>query len=140
MGQCIDPRLTSLFRSWSLLSNCLRWSSALMLLQWTKDCNFDLYRSYRVVRTGPPGYRYADCPLPSAIWPKRPSTIDFDRRRSIEGDIERQQSIEGEKGKKKKKRGRRKKNLVSSLPVRRRCPRVARVSLPPSPVGDFSPA
>ncbi|RZS18579.1 hypothetical protein BHM03_00050859, partial [Ensete ventricosum] len=112
-----------------------------MLLQWTKDCNFDLYRSYRVVRTGPPGYRYADCPLPSAIWPKRPSTIDFDCRRSIEGDIERRQSIEGEKGKKKKKkRGRRKKYLASSLPVRRRRLGVARVSLPPSPAGDFSPA
>ncbi|RWW82835.1 hypothetical protein BHE74_00008684 [Ensete ventricosum] len=39
----------------------------------------------------------------------QPLAVDFDRRRSIEGEIDRRQSIEGEKGK-KKKRKRRKKN------------------------------
>ncbi|RWW20251.1 hypothetical protein GW17_00015654 [Ensete ventricosum] len=39
----------------------------------------------------------------------QPSTIDFGRRRLIEGEFDHRRSIEGEKGKKKKKRKRRKK-------------------------------
>ncbi|RWW29991.1 hypothetical protein GW17_00005451 [Ensete ventricosum] len=43
-----------------------------------KECNFDLYRLVQAVCTGPPGYRYVDCPLPG-------STTKIDHRRSIEG-------------------------------------------------------
>ncbi|RWW41129.1 hypothetical protein BHE74_00053403 [Ensete ventricosum] len=82
-----------------------------------KDCNFDLYCPVRVLRTGPPCYRYADRPLLGTI-------AKIDRRRSIEGEIGRRRSIEGKKGKKKKKRkrrkeGRRKKYLTPSLPADR---------------------
>ncbi|RWW31991.1 hypothetical protein GW17_00003356 [Ensete ventricosum] len=101
MGQCIDPRLTSLSRSWSLLSNCLRWSSALMLFQWTKDCNFDLYRSYRVVRTGLPGYRYADCPLPSGMAKTTISIVDG-RLREISNVGNR---LREKKGRRRRRRG-----------------------------------
>ncbi|RWW71217.1 hypothetical protein BHE74_00021066 [Ensete ventricosum] len=57
-----------------------------------KDCNFDLYRPYRAVCTGLPGYRYADRPLSGSI-----------------AKIGRWRSIEGEKGKKKKKRRKKRK-------------------------------
>ncbi|RWV97512.1 hypothetical protein GW17_00039692, partial [Ensete ventricosum] len=93
-----------------------------------KFCNLDLYRPIRAVHIGPLGYWYADRPLLGG-------TAKIDRRRSIEG----------EKGKKKKKRKIRKKKRrrrppfpAPSLPVRRRCPRVARASS--LPAGDFSPA
>ncbi|RZS20983.1 hypothetical protein BHM03_00053563, partial [Ensete ventricosum] len=41
-----------------------------------KVCNFDLYRLVWVVRTSPPGYWYADRPLPG-------DTVKIDCRRSI---------------------------------------------------------
>ncbi|RWW76275.1 hypothetical protein BHE74_00015640, partial [Ensete ventricosum] len=91
----------------------------------SKVFHTDLYRPYRVVCTGPLGYRYVDCPLSGGI-------AKIDHRRSIEG----------ERGKKKKKRKRRmrkeekkKEYLASSSPVRRRCPRVARAPPTPSPAG-----
>ncbi|RZS24268.1 hypothetical protein BHM03_00057325 [Ensete ventricosum] len=62
----------------------------------TKVCNTDGYCSYRVVRTGLPVDRYADCPLPgdTADWgcfypvttQNRPVTIDFNHRRQLSGD------------------------------------------------------
>ncbi|RWV92972.1 hypothetical protein GW17_00044603 [Ensete ventricosum] len=39
----------------------------------------------------------------------RPSAVDFERRQSIEGEIDRRRLIEGEKGKKKKRQRRKKK-------------------------------
>ncbi|RWW05402.1 hypothetical protein GW17_00031324 [Ensete ventricosum] len=104
----------------------------------TKICNFD-----RAVHTGPLGCRYVDRLLPGGSAKNRPSTVDFGRRGSIEGEIDRGRSIEREKGKKKKKRKRRKKekrrkkNLAPThgpcscivaarwppAPARRRCPR-----------------
>ncbi|RWW42985.1 hypothetical protein BHE74_00051411, partial [Ensete ventricosum] len=100
-------------------------------------CNFDLYRPVRVVHTGPPGYRYADCPLPGGFVKNRPSTVDFgcrrlieeeiDLRRSIEREIDRRRSIEEEKGKKKRKRKKKEEgkkeclaSVSSSLACRRR--------------------
>ncbi|RWW56186.1 hypothetical protein BHE74_00037108 [Ensete ventricosum] len=72
--------------------------------------HIDLYRSYKAVHTGPPGYRYMDRPLLGGT--------EIDRRRSIEG----------EKRKKKKKRKRRRKKkkeyLATSSPVCRRHPRL----------------
>ncbi|RWW27194.1 hypothetical protein GW17_00008385 [Ensete ventricosum] len=57
----------------------------------------------------------------------RPSAIDFNHRRSIEGEIDRRRSIEGEKGKKKKKKRRRGEEEptfhVTSSPAHRRRPR-----------------
>ncbi|RWW38176.1 hypothetical protein BHE74_00056609, partial [Ensete ventricosum] len=96
----------------------------------------DLYRPVWVVRTGPPGYRYADCSLPGVV-------AKIDHRRSIEG----------EKGKKKKRKRRKKKEeekkkeyLAPSSPARRRCGRPARrcrprsrVAREPSLACDFSP-
>ncbi|RWW14645.1 hypothetical protein GW17_00021563 [Ensete ventricosum] len=79
----------------------------------------DLYRPYRAVHTGPPGYQYADRSLLGG-------TAKIDCRRSIEG----------EKGKKKKKRKRRKKKKKR----RRRIPRVVLARVPSPPTGDFSPA
>ncbi|RZS09399.1 hypothetical protein BHM03_00040475 [Ensete ventricosum] len=89
-----------------------------------KVFHIDLYRPYRVVRTGPLGYRYADHPLLGG-------TAKIDHRRSIEG----------EKGKKKKKRKRRQKKeeekkkefLVPSSPVRRRSRAAAALARKPSP-------
>ncbi|RWW02418.1 hypothetical protein GW17_00034495 [Ensete ventricosum] len=82
----------------------------------------------------PVGCRNADRPLPGGTAKNRPSTVDFNRRRPIEGEIDRQRLIEGE-GKKKKKRKRRKKEKrrkeiipsarALSPPVRYRRPRVA---------------
>ncbi|RZS00856.1 hypothetical protein BHM03_00030642, partial [Ensete ventricosum] len=75
-----------------------------------KECNFDLYRSVWAVRTGPPGYRYADQLLPGG-------TTKIDRWRLIEGEIDCRRSIEGEKGKKKKKkRKKRKKKKKREVP------------------------
>ncbi|RRT68673.1 hypothetical protein B296_00007552 [Ensete ventricosum] len=59
-------------------------------------------------------YRSARLPVcgSAATWRYRQnqsSTIDFGRRRLIEGEFDRRRSFEGEKGKKKKKRKRRKK-------------------------------
>ncbi|RWW04955.1 hypothetical protein GW17_00031789 [Ensete ventricosum] len=81
-------------------------------------CNFNLYRSERVVHTGPPGCRYADRPLPCGTVKNRQSTVDFGR----------QWPIEGEKGKKKKRKRRKEKrgeeeNLAPSSPAHRRRPR-----------------
>ncbi|RRT36075.1 hypothetical protein B296_00040217, partial [Ensete ventricosum] len=53
-----------------------------------KECNFDLYRLVRVVRTSPPGYRYVDSPLPGG-------TAKIDCRRPIEREIDRRWLIEG---------------------------------------------
>ncbi|RZR95513.1 hypothetical protein BHM03_00024364 [Ensete ventricosum] len=46
--------------------------------------NFDLYRPVRAVHTGPPGYRYADRPLPGGSVKNRLSAVDFGPRRPIE--------------------------------------------------------
>ncbi|RWW07515.1 hypothetical protein GW17_00029110 [Ensete ventricosum] len=84
----------------------------------------------RAICTGPPGYRYADHPLPGG-------TGKIDRQRPIEGEIDHRRSIstigsrlrekkkeEAEEKKKeaeeKKKERRRKKYLLSP---RHRCPR-----------------
>ncbi|RWW23242.1 hypothetical protein GW17_00012521 [Ensete ventricosum] len=50
----------------------------------------------------------------------RLSTVDFDRRRSIEGEIDRQRLIEEEKGKKKKRKRRKKKKRRISTSCRPR--------------------
>ncbi|RZR77070.1 hypothetical protein BHM03_00002046 [Ensete ventricosum] len=67
----------------------------------------------------------------------QPSTIDFGRRRLIEGEFDRRRSIEGEKGKKKKKRKRRKKKtsfpraiLARALSPPVGCPRPQAIFLP----------
>ncbi|RRT48309.1 hypothetical protein B296_00053190, partial [Ensete ventricosum] len=98
----------------------------------------DLYRSYRAVRTCPPGYQYADRPLPG-------DTAKIDRQRSIEREIDRRRSIEGEKGKtrrrgkEERRRGEEERipravlTRMSSLVCRRRPrSRVAREMSPPS--------
>ncbi|RWW46814.1 hypothetical protein BHE74_00047235, partial [Ensete ventricosum] len=74
-----------------------------------KVCNFDIYRPVRVVHTDPPSYRYTDRPLPSGSTKNRPSTIDFDSRQSIEGEIDRRRLIERGKGRKKKRKKKKKK-------------------------------
>ncbi|RZR99163.1 hypothetical protein BHM03_00028663 [Ensete ventricosum] len=98
----------------------------------TKVCNFDLYRPVWAVHTGPPGYRYADRPLPGGSVKNRPSAVDFGRRRPIEEEIDRRRSIEEEKGKKKRKRKKEKEEgkkeylaRAPSLPACCRRPRVA---------------
>ncbi|RWW31148.1 hypothetical protein GW17_00004238 [Ensete ventricosum] len=106
-----------------------------------KVCNFDIYRPVWAVHTDPPSCRYADRPLPGGSTKNQLSAVDFDRRRSIEGEIDRRRLIEREKGKKKKKRKkkktkekRRKRILIAraqSSPVRCRRPLIA---------GAFSPA
>ncbi|RWW09616.1 hypothetical protein GW17_00026885 [Ensete ventricosum] len=58
----------------------------------------------------------------------RPSAIDFGRRRSIKGEIDRRRSIEGEKGKKKKRKRRKNKKEVPHV-VLARAPSPARGSL-----------
>ncbi|RWW38057.1 hypothetical protein BHE74_00056745, partial [Ensete ventricosum] len=64
----------------------------------------------------------------------------FDRRRPIDGEIDRWRSIEEEKGKKKKRKRRKQKYLTPSSPTCPRHPLVAREPLPPSPpAGDFCP-
>ncbi|RWW28037.1 hypothetical protein GW17_00007512 [Ensete ventricosum] len=102
---------------------------------WSKECNFDLYCPVRVVSTGLLCYRYADRPLLGGYCQNRLSVVNFGRRWSIEGEIDRRRLIEGEKGKKKKKkrkrrkkkkRGRRKKYLALSSSARRCRLRVAR--------------
>ncbi|RRT71058.1 hypothetical protein B296_00029826 [Ensete ventricosum] len=89
-------------------------------------CNFDLYTwygRYVLVRqvTGTWIARYWAV-LPKSTVGDRfwPLAVDFGRRRSIEGEIDRRRLIEGEEGKKKKKwkirkkkRRRRKKYLLS---------------------------
>ncbi|RZS07928.1 hypothetical protein BHM03_00038845 [Ensete ventricosum] len=89
--------------------------------------------TYRAVHIGSSGCRYVDYLLSSGTVKNRSSAVDFGRRRSIEGEIG---SIEGEKGKKKKRKRRKKKRRrkpsvvlahASSLPLRRRHPRVAHV-------------
>ncbi|RWW47730.1 hypothetical protein BHE74_00046250 [Ensete ventricosum] len=49
-------------------------------------------------------------PLPGGFAKNQPSAVDFDRRRPIDGEIDRRRSIEQEKGKKKKKKRKRRKN------------------------------
>ncbi|RWW69693.1 hypothetical protein BHE74_00022695, partial [Ensete ventricosum] len=89
----------------------------------------DLYRPYRAVRTSPPGYQYADRPLPG-------DTAKIDRQRSIEREIDRRRSIEGEKGKtrrrgKEERRGEEERipravlTRMPSPPTRRLCVAVA---------------
>ncbi|RZS00040.1 hypothetical protein BHM03_00029709, partial [Ensete ventricosum] len=76
----------------------------------TKVGNFDLYRPIRAVHTGPPGYRYADHPLPGG-------TTKIDRRRSIKrekGKKKKKKKKKKRKKRKKKKRRRRKKK--TSIP------------------------
>ncbi|RWW69203.1 hypothetical protein BHE74_00023221 [Ensete ventricosum] len=72
-------------------------------------CNFDLYCPVWAAHTGPSSCRYVDRPLPGSSAKNRPSAVDFDRRRSIEGEINRRCSIEQEKGKKKKKKKKKRK-------------------------------
>ncbi|RWW50352.1 hypothetical protein BHE74_00043408, partial [Ensete ventricosum] len=69
----------------------------------------------------------------------RPSAVEaagFDRRRSIEGEINRRWSIEGEKGKNKKRRRRKKKMIHTSFPRAI----LDRTPSPSSPIGDSSPS
>ncbi|RWW20792.1 hypothetical protein GW17_00015077 [Ensete ventricosum] len=88
-------------------------------------------------------YRYTNCPLPGGSAKNRSSTVDFDRRRSIEEEIDRRRSIEREidhrrlieeeKGKNKRKREKKKRRRRNTSPVRRPCPPVvACTSLPPA--------
>ncbi|RZS27461.1 hypothetical protein BHM03_00060939 [Ensete ventricosum] len=80
------------------------------------------------------GYRYADRPLPGG---NRPSAVDFDHRRSIEG----------EKGKKKKRKRRKKKRrrripravLTRTPSPLAGCPRPVLARTLSLPAGDFSP-
>ncbi|RRT74287.1 hypothetical protein B296_00021136, partial [Ensete ventricosum] len=63
------------------------------------------------------------------------SAVDFNCRRSIEGEIDRRRSIEGEKGKKKKKKKKRRGEEeptfhVTSSPAHRRRPRPRAIFLP----------
>ncbi|RWW43211.1 hypothetical protein BHE74_00051153 [Ensete ventricosum] len=89
--------------------------------------------SYRPVCTGPVADWYVDRSLPggTAKIDRRRSisfiggrfrllAVDFDRRRSIEGEIDHRRSIEEEKGKKKKRKRRKKKRKRSTS----RCPRL----------------
>ncbi|RWW90221.1 hypothetical protein BHE74_00000621 [Ensete ventricosum] len=71
-----------------------------------KECNFDLYCPVRALHTGPPGYRYADRPLPGG-------TTKIDHRRSIERKEERRKRGKEERG----RRGAEEKS--TSSPVRR---------------------
>ncbi|RRT65672.1 hypothetical protein B296_00017387 [Ensete ventricosum] len=99
-----DGRLIATASSKGTLIRIFRKSSRI------KECNFDLYRSVWAVRTGPPGYRYADQLLPGG-------TVKIDRWQLIEGEIDCRRSIEGEKGKKKKKkRKKRKKKKKREVP------------------------
>ncbi|RWW15758.1 hypothetical protein GW17_00020389 [Ensete ventricosum] len=81
--------------------------------------------------------RYRVVPLKSTVDDRfRLSAIDFDRRRSIEGEIDRRRLIEEEKGKRRKKKYLAA-VLACSLLVR---PRVTReMSLPSQPAGDYRP-
>ncbi|RWW15987.1 hypothetical protein GW17_00020157 [Ensete ventricosum] len=128
---------------------CQKWTGSVLVQPWTKTSlviadrdyavgeqvyNFNLYRPYRAVYTGPAGYGYTDHLLPGG-------TTKIDRRRLIEGEIDRRWSIKREKG--KRKRRKKKKEVppfpVLSLPARRCRPRPRVGRAPPSPVGDFSP-
>ncbi|RWW20668.1 hypothetical protein GW17_00015213 [Ensete ventricosum] len=101
------------------------------------------------MRTG----RYQAVPLRSIVGGRfRPSTVDFCRLRSIQGEIDRRRSIEEEKGKEEKKKRRRSTSRHPSgdsargSPASRRrsrCPSAvaARAALAPSrPAGFFLPA
>ncbi|RWW82891.1 hypothetical protein BHE74_00008614 [Ensete ventricosum] len=46
-------------------------------------CNFDLYRPVQAVHISPPGYWYADRPLPGSSVKNQSLAVDFGRRRSI---------------------------------------------------------
>ncbi|RZR94754.1 hypothetical protein BHM03_00023532 [Ensete ventricosum] len=94
----------------------------------------DLYHPVRAVCTGPPGYLYADRLLPGGTAKNRSSTVDFNRRQSIEGEIDRRRSIEGEKGKKKKKK-KRKRRKKRRRGEEERIPRAVLARLPSPPVG-----
>ncbi|RWV98716.1 hypothetical protein GW17_00038418 [Ensete ventricosum] len=102
---------------------------------------FDLYRPYRAVRTGPPGYQYIDRPLPGG-------TAKIDHRQSISavGGQLREKSIVDDRLREKKGRRRRR---TGNEERRRRGeeerstshrPRPHAVAACRSPVGDFSPA
>ncbi|RRT44149.1 hypothetical protein B296_00054512, partial [Ensete ventricosum] len=93
---------------------CLPANLLMIIIDSNKVCNFDIYCSVRAVHTSPPGCRYVDRPLPSGTAKNRPSTINFGRRRSIEGEIE---SIEGEKGKKKKRKRKKRREEENLVPV-----------------------
>ncbi|RWV99985.1 hypothetical protein GW17_00037077, partial [Ensete ventricosum] len=121
---------------------------------------------YRLVHTDPTADRYTDRPLPggtakidrqrliSAVGGRfRLSAIDFDRQRSIDGEIDHWQSTEEGKG--KRRRGQKERStwppssparcprkymaavLAYTLPTRPRCPRVDRETSPP--VGHYRP-
>ncbi|RWW60952.1 hypothetical protein BHE74_00032018 [Ensete ventricosum] len=90
----------------------------------SKVYNFD-----RAVHTGPPGYRYADRPLPGGSVKNRPAAVDFGRRRLILKEIDRRWSIEEEKGKKRKrkKEGGNKEYLASAVLARLPSPPAGRL-------------
>ncbi|RWW47981.1 hypothetical protein BHE74_00045986 [Ensete ventricosum] len=89
-----------------------------------KDRCFALYRSVWAVCTSPTIDRYADRPLPGG-------TAKIDRRRSIEGEINRRRLTKGEKGKKEEE------DTYLLSPRRRRLHTVLARG---QPAGDSSPA
>ncbi|RRT72451.1 hypothetical protein B296_00022463 [Ensete ventricosum] len=89
---------------------------------------------YCPVHTGPTADQYANQPLPGGIAKNdrrqlisavgsrfRLSTVDFDHRRSIDGEIDRRRSIEEEKGKRRRGKEERRSTWQPSSPTR--CPR-----------------
>ncbi|RZS18868.1 hypothetical protein BHM03_00051199 [Ensete ventricosum] len=87
-----------------------------------------MYRQVRAIRIGTQITRYRAIPLIGAVstpLPPELSTVDFDCRRSIDGEIDRRRLIEEEKG--KRKRGKEE--------VPGRCPRLRIVRAPSPPVG-----
>ncbi|RWW18480.1 hypothetical protein GW17_00017536 [Ensete ventricosum] len=91
---------------WKSMSVPLRLLIHLIVFH-SKHYNFDLYRPYWAVCTGPSSYRYADCPLSG-------DTAKINCRRSIEGE-------KGKKKKKKRKRRKKKRGRRRST-SRRPCP------------------
>ncbi|RWW30098.1 hypothetical protein GW17_00005349 [Ensete ventricosum] len=101
----------------------------------TKVCNFDLYRPIRAVHTGPPGYRYADHPVPLKIDRRQSISIVGDRLKkklTVSGRLRKKKGRR--RGKEKKKKRRRK----NTSPSRRPCPPAVVARGSPAAVFSFA--
>ncbi|RRT54580.1 hypothetical protein B296_00043763, partial [Ensete ventricosum] len=91
-------------------------------------------------------YWYADRLLPDGTTKNRPSAIDFDRQRSIEGEStvgDRLREIKDRRKREEEEEEEKKQNLYRRRPQVARAPsrpRVAYALLLPTPASDFSPA
>ncbi|RWW53468.1 hypothetical protein BHE74_00040049 [Ensete ventricosum] len=100
-----------------------------------KECNFDLYRPVWAIRTGPPGYRYADRPIRAIrTGPLGYSTARYRAisPKSTVGGRLREKKKEEEEKKKERRRGEEERSTsfphtvlarMPSLPARRHRPR-----------------